>query len=247
MVTAGKIGHTATLTWNVTAVAELTRIGPVSISATKVDSTSLGSADYYKEIIPGLLDPGDVEIAGTFRPDDTNGQVALLTDMNARTSRAFIIAFPTALSTTTWTGTAYVTKFEAGDLTSEGLIPFTATLSIVGKPTLNVTASTGMATCTVADSAAGTPTFVPVFAIGVFTYSMTVTNAITWIKLTPTAAAHTITIHNGFDASDQVIASGAQSGQLTLGAADTVTLITVTVQQTGKSAKVYSIYVARSA
>jgi hypothetical protein len=35
-----------------------------------------------------------------------------------------------------WTGTAYITGFEAGDATLEGIIPFRATMSITGKPTL---------------------------------------------------------------------------------------------------------------
>ena len=246
-VTSGKIGSTTTLTWHGDSPLELTRIGSVNLTATKVDSTTLGTANYYKEFIPGLLDPGDVEIEGIFRPDDA-GTILLKTDMEARTSQAFTIAFPTALSTTTWTGTAYITAFSAGDATPEGMIPFTATMSIVGKPTLGVTASTGMATCTVVDSAAGTPVFVPVFAIGVFTYSMTVaTNAITYIKLTPTAAAHTITITNAFDSSIQTITSGDQSAALTLGAADTVTLMTVKVVEALHSPKYYYIYVARPA
>jgi len=246
MVTSAKIGSTTTLTWHADSPLELTRIGSVNLTATKVDSTTLGSADYYKEFIPGLLDPGDVEIEGLFRPDDA-GTILLKTDMEARTSQTFTIAFPTALSTTTWTGTAYITAFSAGDATPEGIIPFSATMSIVGKPTLGVTASTGMATCTIVDDVAGVPVFVPVFAIGTFTYTIAVANTITWVKLTPTAAAHTITITNAFDSTSQTITTGNQSGELDLGAADTVTLLTVNVYESGKSAKNYYIYVARAA
>ena len=80
MATSAKIGSTTTLTWDGDPVAELTRIGPVNLTVTKLDSTTLGSSDYYKEFIPGLLDPGDVEIEGLFRPDDA-GQIGLKTDM----------------------------------------------------------------------------------------------------------------------------------------------------------------------
>lgn len=245
MATAAKIGYQTTLTWHSETVVELTRIGGVKLSATKVDSTTLGADTFYKEFIPGLLDPGDVEIEGLFRPDNA-GQIALKNDMEARTAQAFIIAFPTALSTTTWAGTAYITAFEAGDATPEGLIPFRATMSIVGKPTLGVTASTGMATLTGKDSAVGDLTFLPVFNIDKFLYTVAVANTITFIRLTPTAVGHTITIHNGYDDSSQTVNSGAQSGDLALGLADTIALMTVTAQQSGKSPKIYRIYVAKA-
>lgn len=246
MVTLAKIGYGATFKWGANFVAELTRVGPVSLVVSKQDATTLGSADSYKDILPGLIDPGDIEIEGWFRPDDT-AQAALVTDMNGGTSRTFIIAFPTSLSTTTWTGTAYVLGFVAGDLTPEGIIPFSATLGIVGKPTLGVTASTGMSACAIVDSAAGTPVFIPVFAIGIFEYGIAVANTITYVKLTPTASSHTITITNDFDSSSQDVSSGAQSGELTLGAADTVTTLVVKVVESGKSAKYYTIRIAKAA
>jgi len=169
MATAGAIGHTTTLTWLATEVAELTSIGGVSISATKVDSTSLGSANHYKELLPGLLDPGDVEIEGIFKPADTNGQIALMTDMESRTSRAFTITFPTAMACT-WTGTAYVTKFATGPVTSEGMVTFSATLSIVGQPSLNITAVTGMTGLTGTETS-GAITIEPTIDAATWTYS----------------------------------------------------------------------------
>ena len=246
MVTSAKIGYGTTFKWGANFVAELTRVGPVSLTASIQDATTLGSANSYKDILPGLIDPGGIDIEGWFRPDDT-AQAALVTDMNARTSRTWIIAFPTSLSTTTWTADGYVTGFAAGDCTPEGIIPFTATISIIGKPTLGVTASTGMATCTIVDDIAGVPVLVPTFAIGTFIYATSVIAARAWVKLTPTAAGHTITITNGFDASDQTVTSGNQSGTLTLGVANTVTLLTVKVVESGKSPKYYYISVTRSA
>ncbi len=243
MVTSAKIGYGTTLSWNSVALAELTRIGAVRLTASKQDSTSHDSANSFKEFVPGLIDPGDVEIEGFFRPDDS-GQVALETDMIARTSRTAVISFPTALSTTTWTFTAYVVAFEAGDATPEGLIPFRATLGVVGKPTLGVTASTGMSALTAADSV-GAATIFPTFAIGTFTYDVPTAGAATWIKWTPTAASHVITITSSLGESE-VVASGAQSGAFTI-TSGAITTFTIKVQETGKSAKTYTLYVTNAA
>ena len=239
MPTAGLIGHTTVLKWNVTDIAEVTSIGPVNITATKVDSTSLGSPDYFKELLPGLLDPGDVEISGIFKPGDTNGQIALLTDMEARVSRAFTITFPTAMATT-WTGTAYVTKFSAGDATSEGMIPFAATLSIVGKPSLNVTLAAGMTGLT------GTETFGAIViepTIDVATYSYVCTTDLTgnWIVLTPVGVGMT------FDITalgvTHTVATGVATGHITVGGADTVTPVYIKAYAAGKVARNYTLFV----
>ena len=243
MVTSAKIGYGTTFKWGSDFVAELTRVGAVSLTASKQDATTLGSADSYRDMIPGLIDPGDLEIEGWFRPDDT-AQAALVADMNSRTSRTFIIAFPTSLSTTTWTGTAYVTGFVAGDATPEGIIPFSATLSIVGKPTLGVTASTGMSALTgIEENVGASLTFLPTFAIGTFNYTTSVNTASNWIQLTPTASGHTITIT--VLGVESTVTSGNLSGELTIGGTGTVTEVTIKVVETDKSSKTYTLWVSR--
>ena len=239
MATAGMIGHTTTLTWNVTEVAEITRIGPVNISAIKVDSTSLGSANHYKEILPGLLDPGDVEIEGIFKPADTNGQVALMTDMEARTSRAFTITFPTAMATT-WSGTAYVTKFSAGDATSEGMIPFAATLSIVGQPSLNVTLVTGMTGLTGTETG-GAITIEPTIDAATWDYSCRTDLTGAWITLTPVGAGQTFEI-TALGVT-HTVATGVATGHITVGGADTVTVVYIKATESGKASKDYTLTV----
>jgi len=238
MATSAKIGSTTTLTWNGDSPLELTRIGSVNLTATKVDSTTLGSADYYKEFIPGLLDPGDVEIEGFFRPDDA-GTLLLKTDMEARTSAAFTIAFPTALSTTTWTGTAYITAFSAGDATPEGIIPFSATMSIVGKPTLGVTATTGPTDILITGDISGALAEVPTYAAGTYIYSVDTSSENTFTATVTAPAATTIimNIDGGSDISlATTVASGAQA--TTSGA---ITTVVITVTETGKSPKIYTL------
>lgn len=135
MATAANIGYGTTFTWHSVVVGEVTRIGSVILSVNKVDATTLKSPDYYREIKPGLIDPGDVAIEGWLDPDDT-GQTVLITDLNARTEQDWIITFPAGISSAVWNGKGYCIGFSAGDATTEGLVPFTATIALSNKPTL---------------------------------------------------------------------------------------------------------------
>jgi len=134
MVTAGSIGHGATFTWHAQLIGELTRIGAVSLAVGKIDATTLGTANYYKEYIPGLIDPGDLVIEGLFDPDDT-GQALLLTDLHTRATQTWLITFPSGVSSATFTADGFLSAFEAGEVTPEGLVTFSATIVVTTKPT----------------------------------------------------------------------------------------------------------------
>jgi len=134
--TAADIGYGTTFTWNSQLIGELTRIGSVTLTTTKVDATTLDTPNFYKEYMPGLIDPGNLELEGWLDPDDT-GQKLLLVDFNDRSEQAWEIAFPAAISSATWGGNGYVVGFSAGDATPEGLVPFTATIALSDKPTLS--------------------------------------------------------------------------------------------------------------
>jgi len=239
MATAGMIGHTTTLQWEGNPVAEITRIGGVSISVSKADSTSLGSANFYKEFLPGLLDPGDIPIEGILDPSDTTGQIALMTSAEARTSGAFIMTFPTALATT-WTGTAYVIGFATGEVTSEGMIPFSATLGIVGQPSLNITLSSGMTGLTGTETG-GAITIEPTIAVGTYTYSSRTDLTGDWITLTPVGAGHTFEI-TALGVT-HTVGTGVATGHITVGGADTTTPVYIKAYEAGKVARNYVLYV----
>jgi len=135
MATAADIGYGTTFTWHAVVIGEVTRIGSVTLTVSKQDATTLASPDAHKEYLPGLIDPGDVDLEGWLDPDDA-GQVLLLADMNARTEQAWIITFPVGVSSAVWNGNGYCIGFSAGDATPEGLVPFTATIALSNKPTL---------------------------------------------------------------------------------------------------------------
>ncbi len=135
MATAADIGYGTTFTWHAVVIGEITRIGPVTLTIAKQDATTLASPDAHKEYLPGLIDPGDLEIEGWLDPDDA-GQILILVDFNARTEQAWLITFPAAISGAVWGGNGYCIGFTAGDATPEGLVPFTATIALSNKPTL---------------------------------------------------------------------------------------------------------------
>lgn len=227
-----------TFSWNSVTVAELSAINGIEISVDSVDVTTHESADSFKEYLPGLLDAGDVTLEGFFDYTDTTGQQAMLTDAYARTSRTGVITFPSATGTT-WTFTGFITNIKIGDAPVDNAIPFEATIKVTGKPTLAVAASTGLTTpfFVISESAVVTPDE----AGDEYTYVATVLTGVSSVTVTPTATAGTITV-NG-----TTVATGEASGAITLGAAGSVTTITIVVTETSKSPKTYTIYLSRAA
>ena len=64
---------------NSSAIAGLTSINGVSLTAETIDKTTLSSTGGYREFGGGFKDGGEVSISGYFEPSDTNGQVAMYT------------------------------------------------------------------------------------------------------------------------------------------------------------------------
>lgn len=116
------------------SVGELTTIGGLNLSAATIDVTTLDSEDGYRKFIKGLRDGGEVPISGFFDPDDTNGQQALLANLNSEAAATFSIVFPATISAS-WTFSGIVTAFATGaDL--EDAVTFEASIKVSGKPTL---------------------------------------------------------------------------------------------------------------
>lgn len=236
------VGVTLTRAGN--AIAELTKIGGIELKRDLIDVTNFDSE--YREFILGFIDPGEVQIEGNFLAGDTSGQIALKSDLITGTAVAFVITFPTSI-TATWSFNGVVSSFKIGDMVTADKIPFSATIKVTGEPTLAITASTGAATITgVEENGGAALTFLPTYAIGTFTYTTTVNTASDWIKLTVTAASHTIYVSID-DGDETLLTTGVQSGELTIGAAGTVTKVEIRVYESAKTAKTYTIYVSRPA
>lgn len=237
MGTAAKAAYGVILTRNTKPIAELTSIGSPKLSLETADVTSHQSANSYREYIGTLLDGGEVAIEGNFISGDTDGQIGLIADMNAKTLQSFVITFPTAI-TATWTFSALVTAFEIGDMAVDGTLTFSATLKVTGKPTLAITASNNITALTIT-----TATLYPAFVAGTYDYvADSVGNTCT---VTATFAAGTCTLTaNG---AVQGLTTIVPSSSISLGVDGTLTIITIVVQETGKTAKIYTIRVANKA
>lgn len=217
-------------------IAELTKIGPVGKTRKTIDCTNMNTAGGYEEFIGGMRSGGVVAIEGNFIAGDTNGQMGLQTDFDGETAQDFVVTFPAAI-TATWTFSGVVTKFQT-DFAVNNKIPFTAEIQVSGQPVLAVTASAGLTTTFFAVS--GGAVVSPTPAADQYEYVATVLTAVTSVTVTPIATAGVIKV-NG-----TVVISGVASTAIALGAAGSVTDITITVTETGKVATTYVIHVARA-
>lgn len=234
-----------TFKWNATAIAELKSISGVKMSVDKIDVSSFDSDSGFKEFKPGMFDGGSIDIEGFFLPSDTSGQYAMHTDFLAGTTREAIITFPTAMATT-WTFNGYITAYENTDASIDGAIGFRATIGITGKPTLAYSASTGLTTpfFSVTDNVGGAA-ITPAAANAVYEYMVTLNSTAATYTVTPTATAGTITLVDATGAS-QTILTGVASTTLTA-PASTMHTIYLSVQETNKVKKTYTLHIGEAA
>jgi len=238
MTNAGHaFGTTITLAGN--PIAELNNIGGISIDLEAIDVTTHASANAYREKIGGLLEVGEVPIEGFFYPGDTLGQVALRTQEDARTTGAFVITLPAAFATT-WTFNALVTNTTIGNMPIDGAVPFSASLTITGKPVLAIAASNNITVLTVTDNV-GAATLLPAFAAATYSYVVTTAAAAVTYHINATFAAGVCTIVDGNGGTQTVLTTVNSSEIAVTNAGFHIT--TVTVKETGKMAKVYTLYV----
>jgi predicted secreted protein len=114
-----------------TAVANLTSIGGLDLSADTIETTTLDSPDGFRTYTGGLKDGGDVSLSGYFDPTSHEG---LYTDFGAGTQSTYTIEFPMGAK---WTFEGIVTGYNTG-AEMEDNVSFEATIKVSGKPTLTV-------------------------------------------------------------------------------------------------------------
>ena len=117
------------------AVAELTGITGMDLSADTIETTNLDSAG-WRSYIQGVRDAGEVSCSGYFKPGDTNGQKALYDAFTSGTLTNFKIDFPAALGAD-WTFSGIVTGIST-DAQMEDSITFECTIKVTGSPTLTI-------------------------------------------------------------------------------------------------------------
>lgn len=238
MTTAAKSAFGTKVIWNYRELAELTTISGPSQKVDTIEVSNQDSPDAFKEFIAGMIHPGEISIEGNFIAGDTAGQIAFKTDKQARTKRTIWLVMPMAVGAA-WTAEALATGFDQS-YPHDGKLGMSASLAITGKPNLYTTQSGGISNLVGIEENAGAALVIsPAIAAGTYAYTCTVNTASSWVKLTVTAASHTIYIQG------TSVASGVQSGEIALGAAGTDTVIFIMAYEASKSPRLYRLTVTR--
>lgn len=197
----------------------------------------------WREFVGGIKNGGQVTLEGDFYPGDATGQIGLQTDFANQTLQAFVMTFPAAMAASLSFSALVIRPLGLG-APVDGAVPFTAVLQISGAVTLNLTASAGLtALAGTEETLAAVLDLVPNFLAATLAYSCIVDTASTWVEITVTAAAHTITVVCG--ATTVSGASPLVSGHMPIGAANSLTQITITAQEANHIAQITTIDIAR--
>jgi predicted secreted protein len=219
------------------AIAEVINLTPPNFKSTTIDVTNHDSVGRMAEFIGGMRSSDDVKVTGNLILADP-GQTGLLADQADGLVHPYVIVFPTAWGAS-FTFSAVVTEFLPGPFTEKGdALTFTCNMKVSGAVTLNKTLSAGLTTTFFVFTPAGVNVPVASGTPGTFVNSQA--NTVNSVTVKPTAAAGVITVNGA------VVTSGADSSAITLGAAGSITPVTIIVQETGKVAVTYSILVAKA-
>ena len=214
-------------------VARLTNLTPPELSRDDIDVTDHDSPDGFREFVPGLKQAGEVALEGNLIPTDDT-QTGLLAAVDIDEPEPWTIEFPT-IPKLYVSFDGYVKSFKLGDTPVDGVLKFNATIKVTGKPVIETDTSTGLTGLSVSEG-----DLAPAFDGGIREYFVTVENEADKIKVTPTAATHTITVNGA------KVTSGSPSGDIAL-AAGAITLITIRAWEEGKAPVIYVIKVYRKA
>jgi hypothetical protein len=218
-------------------IAAVNSISAIEIELETMDVTTLNTVSGFREFIGTLFSGGDVTLDCNYVAGDTDGQAGLKADQAAKTVQSFELVFPAALGASV-TFDALVTKFGIGDVKVDGKVGLKVTLKISGEVTINEDASDGLTTdfFTISESAVVSPA--P--ANDDYEYIATVLTAIASVTVTPHGTG-VITVNGA------AVTSGAASTAIALGAAGSITDITIVQKDTGKVPVSYVIHVFRAA
>jgi predicted secreted protein len=220
------------------AVAGLTSIGAPSKTADTLDTTTLDSDGGYRTFIGGFKDGGEVPISGYFEPGDT-GQLALDAAFESGNATPFQIVFPADIGAS-WNFNGVITAFQGGNAELEELVAFEATIKVSGKPTLVMTASTGLSALSLTGTGG---TLSPTFSGSAYSYTFSGVSA-TSVTVTATAASHTLKLYiDGAYSQDLTTGVASSSIPLTLNVGKKLTIV---AQEEGKSQVVYEVIAVKT-
>lgn len=240
MATSAVAAKGTVLIWDYLKLLEMVNITGVSQSVDPLDVTNHDSSSSFREFIAGLRNGGEISMDGNFITGDSLGQIALHTDMQAGSTKACFILLPMAQGIA-MNFNAVAKGFEPS-FPADGKMGLALSLQVSGKPTLLTTQTTGIsALAGIEENSETALSLNEEVAAGTYEYTCTVNTASTWVKLTVTAASHTIY------AQGTSQTTGVQGGEIALGAAGTDTDVWILVYETSKAPRLYKLTVTRPA
>lgn len=120
-----------------TAIGEVISIGGPNVSVDMIDTTVLGSAEGWREFIPGLLDGGSIDIEMCLNTDNADD---LKDWLDGRDTDSVVIYWPLVVGTgiPTASFTALCSAWTPGAVVGDKLT-LTATLKITGEVEFSIT------------------------------------------------------------------------------------------------------------
>jgi hypothetical protein len=237
--------HGTTLKIGVVTIGTIKSIKPPVLTAKTLDTTSHEST--MEEFVAGMKSGGEVTFSGLFNGGNA-GQVALLAAYNAdpQVVQSYTITYPVATATVQ-TFDAVISSIGFPDSADhDGVLGYSVTLKISGAVTTSIAASAGVTALVVTTAGGAVSTFIPTpHAVGTLEYVYNILTAETYVKFTATFAAGTCIVYNPFNGGSTSLTSTVISGELNVGAADTITKFTITQKDPNEVPIVYTINVVR--
>jgi len=231
-----------TLKWDGTAIAGLEEIGEVPDEWESVEVFLHDTSGHYPEQIITTRKGGEIKCKGLLIPTDP-GQVKLVADYASATQREWIRAAADA----SWsqTGDGYVKSFRHVGKTTKDIDMVEFSILIDGEPVLAYAASDGLTTTffsiTSVGGAGGLAVITPAPAQASLEYNCSLVAGATSYKVTPIAAAGVIKVIDSTGA-EQTVLSTADSTSITAPVNGMHTIF-ISVKETGKVAKIYTLHV----
>lgn len=237
-MTTAVSGFSTLLVWDYHRILEMTSISGPSESRDVIDVTSHDSPDNYREFIAGVASGGEVSIEGNLIIEDELGQIGFYNDLKTGNKRTAWIVMPMNVGASLCFE-AIPTSFSAS-APYEDKIGVSAALQVTGKPVLYTAQSAGIFGLSGIEQTGGAALVItPTVAAGTYAYTCTVDTDSTWIKLTVTAAGHTIKVQGVTQTS------GSQGGEIALNGPGENTEIFIMVYEANKSPRLYLLNVIR--
>ncbi|RJE88625.1 histidine kinase [Paenibacillus sp. 1011MAR3C5] len=218
-------------------ISDLSSISSPSVTREEIDVTTLDSEDEYREFIGGFKDAGEVSVSGFFVPTNV-GQAAMYAALETGDVQQFQIIYPARLGAS-WSFEGIITNYNV-TAELEGALEFEATIRVSGKPSLNMTPSTGLTALSLSGAGGA---LAPAFAADKNFYTFAGVTAAT-ITATATAASHALKLFvDGVFV--QALTSGTASNAIALATGQSKRL-TIVAQQEGKTQVAYEIIAVRT-